>query len=271
LPQVDHLRHTVLKENAFSRGMPAHGASLADELEERIVYRHGAENIAAVIVEPVSGAGGVLVPPQGYLQRLRELTRKHGILLIFDEVITGFGRMGTPFASQYFGVTPDLITFAKGVTSAAVPLGGVLVSSTIYDAFREKSAPGIELFHGYTYSGHPLASAAACAAIDLYQHDGLIANAAKLAPTLEAGLHGLKDKPHVIDVRNLQFIGAIELAPREGAPGARATEVYSRCWEKGVFVRPIGDSVAVCPPLIAEETHLKRIIEVLDEVLSDLN
>jgi beta-alanine--pyruvate transaminase len=179
--------------------------------------------------------------------------------------------MGTPFASQYFGVTPDLITFAKGVTSAAVPLGGVLVSSTIYDAFREKSAPGIELFHGYTYSGHPLASAAACAAIDLYQHDGLIANAAKLAPTLEAGLHGLKDKPHVIDVRNLQFIGAIELAPREGAPGARATEVYSRCWEKGVFVRPIGDSVAVCPPLIAEETHLKRIFEVLDEVLSDLN
>ncbi len=271
LPQVDHLRHTVLKENAFSRGMPAHGASLADELEERIVYRHGAENIAAVIVEPVSGAGGVLVPPQGYLQRLRELTRKHGILLIFDEVITGFGRMGTPFASQYFGVTPDLITFAKGVTSAAVPLGGVLVSSTIYDAFREKSAPGIELFHGYTYSGHPLASAAACAAIDMYQHDGLIANAAKLAPTLEAGLHGLKDKPHVIDVRNLQFIGAIELAPREGAPGARATEVYSRCWEKGVFVRPIGDSVAVCPPLIAEETHLKRIFEVLDEVLSDLN
>ncbi|NDH32165.1 MAG: aminotransferase class III-fold pyridoxal phosphate-dependent enzyme, partial [Betaproteobacteria bacterium] len=255
LPQVDHLRHTVLKENAFSRGMPANGASLADELEERIIYRHGAENIAAVIVEPVSGAGGVLVPPQGYLQRMRELTRKHGILLIFDEVITGFGRMGTPFASQYFGVTPDLITFAKGVTSAAVPLGGVLVSHQVFDAFRERSAPGIELFHGYTYSGHPLASAAACAAIDLYEHEGLIANAAALAPHFEAGLHALKDKPHVVDVRNLQLIGAIELAPREGAAGARASEVYSRAWERGVFVRPIGDAIAVCPPLIAQPQH----------------
>jgi len=231
---------------------------------------HDASNIAAVIVEPVSGAGGVLVPPQGYLQRLRQICDKHGILLIFDEVITGFGRLGKPFASQYFGVTPDLITFAKGITSGTVPMGGVIVKQGIYDTFMQAAVNGIDFFHGYTYSGHPLASAAALGTLDTYAEEGLLERAQSLAADFENGVHSFKGLPHVIDCRNLGLIGAIEFAPRAGAPGARAKEVFDKCWERGVFVRPIGDNIAFCPPLIVEKKHLDEMFGVTAEVVRGL-
>ena len=271
LPGVDHLRHTHdPARSAYSRGQPAEGAEFADELEARIIPLHDASNIAAVIVEPVSGAGGVLVPPQGYLQRLRQICDKHGILLIFDEVITGFGRLGKPFASQYFGVTPDLITFAKGITSGTVPMGGVIVKQGIYDTFMQASGNGIDFFHGYTYSGHPLASAAALGTLDTYAEEGLLTRAQTLAADFENGVHSFKGLPHVVDCRNLGLIGAIEFAPRAGAPGARATEVFGKCWERGVFVRPIGDNIAFCPPLIAEKKHLDEMFSVTAEVVRGL-
>jgi beta-alanine--pyruvate transaminase len=272
LPGVDHLRHTHdPARSAFSRGQPAEGAELADELEARIIPLHDASNIAAVIVEPVSGAGGVLVPPRGYLQRLRRICDKHGILLIFDEVITGFGRLGRPFASEYFGVTPDLITFAKGITNGSVPMAGVIVKRAIYDTFMQASGSGIEFVHGYTYSGHPLACAAALGTLDTYAEEGLLTRAQTLAADFEDGVHAFKGLPHVIDCRNLGLIGAIELAPREGAPGARALEVFGKCWERGVFVRPIGDNIAFCPPLIAEKKHLDEMFGVTAEVVRELN
>jgi len=271
LPGVDHLRHTQdLARSAFSRGQPLEGAEVADELEERIIPLHDASNIAAVIVEPVSGAGGVLIPPQGYLERLRRICDEHGILLIFDEVITGFGRLGKPFASEYFGVTPDLITFAKGITSGSVPLGGVIVKRAIYDTFMQVSGAGIEFVHGYTYSGHPLACAAALGTLDTYAEEGLLTRAQTLAADFEDGVHSFKGMPHVIDCRNLGLIGAIEFAPRAGAPGARALEVFGKCWERGVFVRPIGDNIAFCPPLIAEKKHLDEMFGVTAEVVRDL-
>ena len=264
---VDHLRHTQdLALNRHSRGQPEKGAEMADELE-RIVALHDASNIAAVIVEPVSGAGGVLVPPQGYLKRLREICDRHGILLIFDEVITGFGRLGTPFASQFFEVVPDLITFAKGVTNAAVPMGGVLVSDRVYRAFMEGSGPAVEIFHGYTYSGHPLASAACISTLETYAEEKLFDNARELSGEFERGIHALEGLPNVIDTRNLGLIGAVELAPRAGAPGARAQEVHNRAWQQGIFVRAVGDSVAACPPLMVTAAQIREIFGVVGEAI----
>ena len=272
---TDHLRHTQdLGTRAFVRGCATTGVELADELEQRIVPLHDAGNIAAVIVEPVAGAGGVLVPPQGYLQRLRDICTKYGILFIFDEVICGFGRLGKPFASQYFGVTPDMITFAKGVTSGSVPLGGVIVKKEIYDTFMQSPGAGVQFFHGYTYSGHPLASAAAIATMDTYAEEDLFNRPNQLAQVFEDGIHSFKGAPHVIDCRNLGLIGAIELAPRplnDGtgavAAGARGFELFEKCWAKGVFVRPVGDNVAFCPPLICEKKHLDRMFSTVAEVL----
>ena len=271
MPGVDHLRHTHdLANRAFVRGSADIGAELANELEERLIPLHDASNIAAVIIDPVQASGGVLVPPKGYLQRLREICTKHGILLIFDEVITGWGRLGAPFASQHFGVEPDLMTFAKGVTSGAVPLGGVIVKDSIHDTFMNAQGAGMEFFHGYTYSGHPLACAAAIAALDVYEEEGLF-HKPELVRYFEDGVHSLKGLPHVIDCRNLGLIGAIELASRPGKAGERGYEVFEKSWDKGVFVRPVGDSVAFCPPLIAEKKHLDQIFDVVAEVLKTIS
>ena len=270
LPGVDYLRHTHgLPENLFSRGQPPKGADLADELEERIVALHDASNIAALIVDPVSASGGVLIPPKGYLERLREICTRHGILMIMDEVITGWGRLGKPFAAQLLGIEPDLITFAKGITSGAVPLGGVIVKDSIYEAFTSAPGAGIEFFHGYTYSGHPLACAAGIAALDTYEEEKLLTRGSTdIASYFEQGIHAFKGLPNVVDCRNLGLIGAVELAPRQGAnPGTRAYEAFEKCWEKGVFVRPVGDSLAFSPPLIAERKHLDQMFGVLAEVL----
>jgi beta-alanine--pyruvate transaminase len=267
---VDHLPHTHnLEKNAFSRGQPAWGAHLADDLE-RLVALHDASTIAAVIVEPMAGSTGVLIPPKGYLQRLREITSKHGILLIFDEVITAFGRMGANFAADVYGVQPDMITFAKGVTSGTVPMGGVLVSSDIYQAFMSGPA-GIEIFHGYTYSAHPLACAAGIATLDLYAAEGLFERAARMAPKLEDALHSLKGTRHVIDIRNHGLVGAVELAPRPGAGGARAFEAYLKCYEKGVLVRQTADIIAIAPALVVEDAQIDQIVSTLREVLAALD
>ena len=266
---VDHLPHTFnLSENAYSRGEPRWGAHLADELE-RLVALHDASNIAAVIVEPVAGSTGVLPPPAGYLQRLREITRRHGILLVFDEVITGFGRLGTAFAAQRFGVTPDIITFAKGVTSGTVPMGGVIVSRDIHDAFMAGPPNAIEFFHGYTYSAHPLACAAGVAALSVYQDEGLFERAASLSDWFGDQIHALRGTRHVIDLRNIGLMGAIELEPRAGAPGARAFDVFLECFERGVLVRTTGDIIALSPALIAEKPELERILQTIREVLQE--
>jgi len=268
MPGVDHMRHTHDPVNrAFVRGCADIGAEIANELEERIIPLHDASNIAAVVVDPVSASGGVLVPPKGYLARLREICTKHGILLIFDEVITGWGRLGAPFAAQRFGVEPDLITFAKGITSGAVPLGGVIAKNSVHDTFMGAKNSGMEFFHGYTYSGHPLACAAAIAALDTYAEEKLFET--PQAKYFEDGIHSLKGLPHVIDCRNLGLIGAVELAPRPGAPGERGYETFEKCWDKGVFVRPVGDSVAFCPPLIVQKKHLDQMFGTVAEVLRE--
>ena len=271
LPNVDHLRHTFDSRNLFSRGEGAQGVELADELAERIIPLHDASNIAAVIVDPVAASGGVLVPPKGYLQRLREICTKHGILLVFDEVITGWGRLGTPFAAQRFGVQPDLMTFAKGITSGAVPLGGVIVSDAVYQPFMGAKGGGIEFFHGYTYSGHPLACAAGLAALDTYEEEDLFRKSSSLHGYFEEALHSLKGLPHVTDCRNLGMIGAVDLAPRPGAAGERGYEAFEKCWDKGVYVRPVGDALCFCPPLIAEKKHLDQMFGVVAEVLKTLS
>jgi len=271
LPNVDYLRHTHgVAGNAFAKGQPPNGAELADELEQRLITLHDPSNIAAVIVDPVSASGGVLIPPRGYLERLREICTRHGILLIMDEVITGWGRLGKAFAAQVLGVEPDLITFAKGVTSGAVPLGGVMVKDSIYDTFVDAPGGGIQFFHGYTYSGHPLACAAGIATLDTYAEEGLLETPAALHDYFQQGIHAFKGLPHVVDCRNLGLIGAVELAPREGAPAARGFEVFERCWDKGVFVRPVGDALAFCPPLIAEKKHLDQMFGTVAEVLTTL-
>jgi beta-alanine--pyruvate transaminase len=271
LPAVDHLPHTLnIKEAGFSKGQPARGAHLADELE-RLVTLHDASTIAAVIVEPVAGSTGVLIPPQGYLQRLREICDKHGILLIFDEVITGWGRLGTPFAAQYFNVTPDLLTMAKGTNNAAAPMGAVAASTRIHDAIVNGAPAGVELFHGYTYSGHPIAAAAACATIDLYEREQLFERAAKMAPVFEEAIHALRGTRHVIDIRNLGLLGGVELAPRDGAPGARAYDAFVRCFQKGVLVRMAGDILAFSPPLIIEEEQIAELFKTVGEVLSEVD
>ncbi|MBW4659165.1 MAG: aspartate aminotransferase family protein [Drouetiella hepatica Uher 2000/2452] len=271
LAGVDHLPHThSLEHNAFSKGQPAWGAHLADELE-RIVALHDASNIAAVIVEPVAGSTGVLVPPQGYLQRLRQICDKYGILLIFDEVISGFGRMGTGFAADYFGVIPDMITVAKGITNGTLPMGAVFVRQGIYDAFMEGSAENaIELFHGYTYSGHPVACAASMATLDIYEKEGLFQRAQSLSDYWEEAVHGLRGLPHVIDIRNIGLVAGIELASILGKPGARAFDCFLRCYERGLLIRTTGDIIALSPPLIIEKSHIDELFSMLTEVLKEL-
>jgi beta-alanine--pyruvate transaminase len=272
LPGVDHLPQTWnLKEQAFSRGQPQWGAHLADELE-RIVALHDASTIAAVIVEPVAGSAGVLVPPVGYLERLREITAKHGILLIFDEVITGFGRIGKPFGFQQLGVTPDLYTVAKGINSGTVPMGGVFAREGIYEAFMQGPQTAIEFAHGYTYSAHPLACAAALACLDVYRDEGLLTRAGELAGYWEDALHSLRGLPHVIDIRNIGLMGAVELAPRPGAAGARAFDVHVKAFfEENLLVRFTGDILALSPPLIVEKAQIDRIVDGLRRVLSKLD
>ncbi len=270
LAGVDHLPHTHnLEQNAFSKGQPAWGAHLADELE-RLVALHDASTIAAVIVEPLAGSTGVLIPPQGYLERLRTICDRHGILLIFDEVITGFGRLGAPFASQYFGVTPDLITVAKGLTNAAVPMGAVIVRDDIYETFMQGPAGQIEFFHGYTYSGHPLACAAALATLEIYEKEALFERAASLAPYWQEAVHSLRGLPHVIDIRNLGLVAGIELAPREGQGGARGYDALCRAFEAGLLIRVTGEIIALSPPLIVERSHIDQMVEILSRVLREL-
>lgn len=271
LPGVDHLPHTHnLEKNAFSRGEPLWGADLADDLE-RIVALHGAATIAAVIVEPVAGSTGVLIPPQGYLQRLRSICDRHGILLIFDEVITGFGRLGTPFAADYFGVIPDLMAVAKGLTNGAVPMGAVFARQGIYEAMQQGAASTIDFFHGYTYSGHPLACAAAIATLDIYANEGLFARARSLSGDWADAMHGLRGLPHVIDIRNLGLIAGIELAPRPGQPGKRAYDVFVACFEAGLLIRVTGDIIALSPPLIIDRSQIDQIIDRLTAVLKQVN
>ena len=267
LAGVDHLPHTHnLERNAFSRGLPEWGTHLADDLE-RIVALHDASTIAAVIVEPIAGSTGVLMPPKGYLQRLRDICDKHGILLIFDEVITGFGRTGKAFASERFGVTPDLVTMAKGLTSGVVPMGGVLAGKHIYDTFMTGPENMIEFFHGYTYSGHPLAAAAGLATLDVYKKEGLFERAVDMEQRWGDAIHSLKGLPHVIDLRNLGLIGAIELEPIAGQPTRRAMDVFARCYDDGLLVRTTGDTVALSPPLIIEDQHIERIVDTLGKAL----
>ena len=268
-PQIpaDHMRHTLdLERNAYSKGLPAHGVELADDLE-RLVALHGAETIAAVIVEPMSGSAGVILPPKGYLQKLRATANKYGILLIFDEVITGFGRLGTPFATDYFGVTPDLITTAKGITNGAIPMGAVFASRQVYDGLMTGPEEAIELFHGYTYSAHPVACAAGLATLDLYDGEGLLTRAADLADDWQEALHSLRGLPHIIDIRNLGLVGAVELAPRADAPGKRGYDVFVDCFKKGLLIRVTGDTIAMSPPLIIEREQILTIVSILGDAL----
>jgi len=270
LPGVDHLRHTFdLEHNAFSRGLPEWGVHLADDLE-RLIALHDASTIAAVIVEPISGSAGVVLPPQGYLQRLRSICDKHGILLIFDEVITGFGRLGAPFGAQYFGVTPDIITAAKGLTNGAIPMGAVFVRKEIYDAFMQGPPSAIELFHGYTYSAHPVACAAGIATQDIYEREGLLTRAGQLAKQWEDAVHSLRGARHVIDIRNLGLVAGIELQPRDGAPAARGYDALVKAFEKGLLIRVTGDIIALSPPLIVEPQHIDQMVTTLREVLQSI-
>jgi beta-alanine--pyruvate transaminase len=264
---VDHIRHTHdLSANAFSVGQPSHGTELADDLE-RLVALHDASTIAAVIVEPVAGSTGVLIPPVGYLNRLREICDKHGILLIFDEVITGFGRTGAPFASQTFGVTPDLITCAKGLTNGCVPMGAVIARQSVHDTFMQGPEHLIEFFHGYTYSAHPLACAAGLATLDTYADEGLLTRAAELQGYFAEALHSLKGLPNVIDVRNIGLVGGIELSPRPNAPTQRAFDVFLDCYQAGVLIRTTGDTIALSPPLIIERQQIDQIVGTLATAL----
>ena len=269
LPGVDHLPHTLdIEHNAFSRGLPHWGTHLANELE-RLIALHDASTIAAVIVEPISGSAGVVLPPSGYLKRLREICDKHDILLIFDEVITGFGRVGKAFASQAFEVTPDLMTTAKGLTNGAIPMGAVFSQRKIYEAFMQGPENAIELFHGYTYSAHPVACAAALAALDIYEKEGLLTRAATLSTEWENAVHSLRGLTHVIDVRNYGLIGGVEMEPRQGKPGARGYEVFLKCFERGVMVRQTGDTIAMSPPLIIEPKQIERMVETLGSVIRE--
>ena len=273
LPFVDHLPHTHgISDNLFSRGQPKHGADRADALLD-IIALHDASSIAAVIVEPVAGSTGVLPPPIGYLERLREICDAHDILLIFDEVITAFGRLGTKTAAEFFGVTPDMTTFAKGSTSGTVPLGGVVARDEIRQAFLESvnQRAAIDLFHGYTYSGHPLACAAGIATLKLYDDEGLVEKANKLAPYFEKQVHSLRDCPNVVDIRNIGLMGAVELAPIPGKPGERAYEAMTRCFhDHEMMLRVAGEVIALSPPLIAERKHIDEIVGKLRAVLADL-
>src|SRR5579872_4832162 len=263
LPGVSHLPHTHdLARNAFSKGQPEHGIDFADALEN-LLAAVDPSTVAAVIVEPVAGAGGVLPPPKGYLERLREICDRHGILLIFDEVVTGFGRLGAPFAAQALGVTPDLITCAKGMTNGAVPMGGVLVRDLVFDAMSQGPEATVELAHGYTYSGHPLACAAALATLAVYAEEGLFERAARLAPVWEDALHSLRGTPHVRDIRNLGLLGAVEIEAVADAPGQRARACADVCFERGVFVRALGDTLILSPPLVIDENQIGQIRDAI--------
>ena len=272
LPGVDHLRHPLdIARNAFSRGLPEHGAELADEFEQRLLALHDPATVAALIVEPVQGSTGVIIPPKGYLQKLRAICDKHGILLIFDEVITGFGRLGTAFAADYFGVIPDMICCAKGLTNAAVPMGAVIVKQSIHDAFMA-AAPenGIEFYHGYTYSGHPLACAAAIATLQVYRDEQLFERAAQMAPVFEAAAHSLRGLPHVKDVRNLGLVCGIELESIPGKPTARAYDVFERCfWQKNILLRTTGDILALSPPVVISEGQIEELFAQIGEALKE--
>ena len=267
LPGADHLSHTHnLAKNAFSAGLPEHGAELADDLE-KLVALHGAETIAAVIVEPVACSTGVLLPPKGYLERLRAITKKYGILLIFDEVITGFGRLGTPFAVDYFGVVPDMVTTAKGLTNGAIPMGAVFANRDVHDGLMQGPVEQIELFHGYTYSGHPAACAAGLATADIYKREGLLTRGSTLAKDWHEMIHGLKSLPNVIDIRTIGLIAGIELQSRPGAPGTRGYDAFVKCFADGLLVRVTGDTVAMSPPLILERSHIETIVSKLGNAI----
>ncbi|AJP74163.1 aspartate aminotransferase family protein [Sphingomonas hengshuiensis] len=266
---VDHLAHTHGHAAPFTRGRQASNGDLAGELNELIAL-HGAESIAAVIVEPVAGSTGVLVPPRGYLERLRQITAQHGILLIFDEVITGFGRLGKATAAEFFGVTPDILTLAKGLTNGAVPMGAVVASRAVHDAIVEGAPAGIEFLHGYTYSGHPLAAAAGIATLKICESEALFERAEGLASYWEDAVHRLAGTRHVIDVRNLGLVAGIELAPREGAPGERATRAFRRCFDEGLLIRVTGDIIALSPPLIVERAQIDEIVERIAAVLETI-
>jgi beta-alanine--pyruvate transaminase len=271
LTGVDHIRHTHdLERNAFSRGTPRYGAEFADDLE-RLVALHDASTIAAVVVEPVAGSTGVLVPPQGYLEKLRAICDKHGILLIYDEVITGFGRLGKPFAVDYFGVTPDIVLTAKGVTNGVVPMGAVFVKREIYEAFMQGPEHMIEFFHGYTYSGNPIATAAGLATLDTYEEEGLLTRAGDLAERWADGLHAMKGLPHVVDVRNCGLVGAIELEPIAGQPTKRAFAAFLKAFETGILIRTTGDIIALSPPLIIEPGEIDFLFDTLGGILKTLD
>ena len=269
LTGVDHLRHTHDMANAYSRGLPAHGATLADDLE-RMVGLHGAETIAAVIVEPMAGSTGVLLPPVGYLQRLREICTRHGILLIFDEVITAFGRLGTATAAERFGVVPDMITMAKGLTNAAVPMGAIAVSRAVHDDVVDHAPDGIELFHGYTYSGHPLAAAAGMATLDLYRDEQLFERALELEPYWTDAIHSLRGARHVIDLRTFGLVAGIEIEPRAGAPTQRGTQLFKDCFDHGLLVRATGDIIALSPPLIVSKAQIDEMVGIIADRLAAL-
>jgi len=271
LPGTDHIRDTHMPEkNAFTRGQPEHGVERAEDME-RLISLHGADTIAALIVEPMAGSTGVLFPPKGYLQRLREICTKHGILLIFDEVITGFGRLGASFAAELFGVKPDMITCAKGLTNGTIPMGAVLTTADMYDTFMTGPEHMIELFHGYTYSGNPIASAAGLATLETYREEGLFENAAALAPYWEDALHSLKGLPHVIDIRNMGLIGAIELEPIPGEPTKRAFTAFLKAFEKGLLIRTTGDIIALSPPLLITKAQPDKLFGKLRHVLTNLD
>ena len=270
LTGVDHIRHTHdIGRNAFSRDMPEHGGEFADDLE-KVIALHDASTIAAVIVEPVAGSTGVLIPPKGYLEKLRAICDKHGILLIFDEVITGFGRLGAPFATDYFGVTPDILLTAKGVTNGVVPMGAVFVKKEIYEAFMQGPEHMIEFFHGYTYSGNPMATAAGLATLETYEEEGLLTRGAELAGYWADGLHSMKGLPHVIDVRNCGLVGAIELEPIAGEPTKRAFTAFLEGYEKGILIRTTGDIIALSPPLIIEKSEIDFLFDTLRGILKTL-
>jgi beta-alanine--pyruvate transaminase len=270
LPGIDHLRHTHdPNRNAFSRGILEHGMEFADDLE-RMVSLHGASTIAAVIVEPVAGSTGVLLPAKGYLERLRAICDRHGILLIFDEVITGFGRLGTPFAADYFGVTPDLMTVAKGLTSGVVPMGAMFVTRNLYETFMRGPEHLIEFAHGYTYSGHPVACAAALGTLDTYADEGLLTRAAELEPYWSDAVHSVRGLPHVIDVRNIGLIGAIELEPMPDAPTKRAFPAFLEAFENGELIRTTGGTIALSPPLIISRAQIDELLGTLSTVLKTL-
>ncbi len=272
LGDIDHLPHTLLPENRFSRGLPEHGAGLADALEE-IVNLHDASNIAAVIVEPFSGSAGMVVPPKGYLQRLRELCTKHDILLIFDEVITGFGRAGGSFAAQVFGVTPDLITCAKGLTNGTVPMGAVIASREIYDSFMRAGGPDylVEFAHGYTYSGHPVACAAGLAALEVFEKDKMVERVNALAPVFEDLIHGLKGLKHVADIRNFGLAGAVQIEAAPGEPARRPWEIAMKCWKAGYYVRYGGDTLQFGPPFISEKSDLEGLFNAVSDAITSLS